>query len=42
MKGYKAGLVAVAIAILVYGMPVQLALLSTANGLYIDYSALVG
>lgn len=36
MKGYKASLFAVAIAIviaiLVYGMPVQLALLSTANG----------
>jgi lactate permease len=36
MKGYKASLIAVAIAIViaiaVYGMPVQLALLSTANG----------
>ena len=36
MKGYKASLFAVAIAILIailaYGMPVQLALLSTANG----------
>ena len=36
MKGYQASLIAVAIAILiaifVYGMPVQLALLSTANG----------
>ena len=36
MKGYKASLIAVAIAILIsilaYGMPVKLALLSTANG----------
>ncbi|MCW3111815.1 MAG: lactate permease [Segetibacter sp.] len=36
MKGYKASLfaaaIAIVIAILVYGMPVQLALLSTANG----------
>src|SRR5688500_16780577 len=36
MKGYKASLIAIAIAIviaiLVYGMPVKLALLSTANG----------
>src|SRR5687768_8891702 len=36
MKGYKAGLIAVAlaliIAIFIYGMPVNLALLSTANG----------
>src|SRR5215218_120553 len=36
MKGYKASLfailIAIVIAIAVYGMPVQLALLSTANG----------
>ena len=46
MKGYLASLIATALAILIaitaYGMPVKLALLSTANGPYMGYSQFAG